>query len=151
MENKFKYTDYSKKRKNSHAQKNVCEIIREVGEVFVFDKGDWPMEIKNKDLHILLNHFYNYYFVDYLEEILVDEKDEFSTVILIEGIEYFLGFCKENDIKLPFKDLKDYLEQNYIDWEEIHAIIMKKYKKELNEYGENFNLTFEECNNYIEF
>lgn len=109
------------------------------------------MEIKEKNLHILLSHFYYYYFVDYLEEILADEKDEFSTIILLQGIDYFFNFCKENNVDIPFTDFKSYLKQKYVDWQEIYQYIMDRYKRECESCGENLDHTFEDTNNRIEF
>ncbi|MDD7306755.1 MAG: hypothetical protein PUG67_09210 [Peptoniphilaceae bacterium] len=100
------------------------------------------MDIKEKDFHILLSHFYNYYFVEYLEELLADEKDKYSTITLLKGIDYFFRLCKENHVDIPFSDFKSYLEQNYIDWTEIYAYLMDRYKKELCDFGKETKLSF---------
>ena len=92
------------------------------------------MNLELKDFNVLLNNFYNYYLVDYLEEVVSDENEELSAVLLINALEYFIELCERTSIKIPFYDLESYLKLNYSDYEEIYNNIMEKYRKEKSIY-----------------
>lgn len=92
------------------------------------------MNLESKDFNVLLNNFYNYYLVDYLEEVISDENEELSAVLLINSFEYFLELCERTGIKIPFNDLESYLKLNYSDYEEIYKNIVEKYRKEKSIY-----------------
>lgn len=106
------------------------------------------MNLELKDFNVLLNNFYNYYLVDYLEEVVSDENEELSAVLLINALEYFIELCERTIIKIPFYDLESYLKLNYSDYEEIYNNIMEKYRKENSIYpGKNdFREEFSELN-----
>lgn len=106
------------------------------------------MNLELKDFNVLLNNFYNYYLVDYLEEVVSDENEELSAVLLINALEYFIELCERTSFKIPFYDLESYLKLNYSDYEEIYNNIMEKYRKENSIYqGKNdFREEFSELN-----
>ena len=93
------------------------------------------MDLESKDFNVLLNNFYNYYLVDYIEEVISDDNEEVSAVLLINALEYFLELCERTSTKIPFHDLESYLKLNYFDYEEIHKNIMEKYNKEKSIYN----------------
>lgn len=96
--------------------------------------GDSMFTIKDADLNVLLNQFYSFYFVDYLEDIISDDNEEYSTVTLIKGMEYFIGLCSNLGISLPFCDVESYILNNYEDGKEIYEDIRIKYLKEIKNY-----------------
>lgn len=49
------------------------------------------VNIEKKDLNSLLNSFYNYYFVDCLEEVISDKNEEYSSVLLMEVFIFLLN------------------------------------------------------------
>lgn len=106
------------------------------------------MNLELKDFNVLLNNFYNYYLVDYLEEVVSHENEELSAVLLINALEYFIELCERTSIKIPFYDLESYLKLNYSDYEEIYNNIMEKCRKENSIYqGKNdFREEFSELN-----
>lgn len=106
------------------------------------------MNLELKDFNVLLNNFYNYYLVDYLEEVVSDDNEELSAVLLINALEYFIELCERTSIKIPFYDIESYLKLNYSDYEEIYNNIMEKYRKENSIYqGKNdFREEFSELN-----
>lgn len=82
---------------------------------------------------------------------MADEKDEYSTIILLQGIDYFFKFCKDNHVDIPFADLEEFLKLNYVDREDIYKLIMAKYHKELADCKGQAIPSFEKTNNRIEF
>lgn len=94
-----------------------------------FIRGDQD-EYWKKVLKILLNSFYNYYFVDYLEEIISDENEEYSLVLLIESTNYFIELVKKLNISIEFNSLEEYLKLYYLDYGNMYKKIIEKYNKE---------------------
>ena len=99
--------------------------------------------IDNNDLFVMLNNFYSTYFVDYFEAVLADESDELSAVTLFQGMNYFIDLCNRLKIELPFKDIKQYIENNYQEGEKLFDNIYRKYTKELREFP-NSNVSLKE-------
>ncbi len=106
--------------------------------------------IEDDDLYVILNNFYSSYFVDYLEDVLSDEEEEYSTVTLFEGMNYFMELCAKLNILLPFNDIESYITQNYEEGAILFENISKKYLEELKNIQNN-NLTFKEKNSVPDF
>lgn len=105
------------------------------------------LKIEEKDVSVLLNHFFSIYFVDYFEKVLSDENDECSTVVLFQGMEYFMWLCSQLDIDLPFHSIEEYVVKNYEDGKEIYKSLTRKYEKEKSEFQ---NDTIDFRNEYAE-
>lgn len=106
--------------------------------------------IEEDDLYVILNNFYSSYFVDYLEDVLSDDEEEYSAVTLFEGMNYFIDLCAKLNISLPFDDIKSYIAQNYEEGATLFENINKKYLEELKNIQNN-NLTFREKNSVPDF
>lgn len=102
------------------------------------------------DLYVILNNFYSSYFVDYLEDVLSDEMEEYSAVTLFNGMDYFIELCSKLNIVLPFDSIESYLMQNYEDGHVLFENLNIKYLDELKCYH-NANLTFREKNSIPDF
>ena len=128
----------------------------EIGEVykpgFVYEKGRsfYMFSIDDADLYVILNNFYSSYFVDYFEEALSDETEEYSAVTLFRGMNYFIELCSKLNIMLPFDSIEDYIIQNYEDGHILFENVNRKYLDELNHYN-NADITFREQNSIPDF
>ncbi len=107
-------------------------------------------QITEDDLYVILNNFYSTYFVNYLEEVLADEKEEYSAVTLFQGMNYFMGLCANLNIQLHFRSIEEYMVQNYENGTDLYGNLNQKYLKELNGY-QMPDLTFQEKNSIPEF
>lgn len=107
-------------------------------------------KIEDSALNVLLNQFYSFYFVDYLEALISDDDEEYSAVTLVKGMEYFIQLCNKLDISLQFDDVESYILNNYEEGKQIYDNLQIKYSKELKDYYDN-GKSFEEEYGELDF
>ena len=63
--------------------------------------------IDKKDFKYFISRLYDEYFEDYIYEVLGDEDNEKSVVVLFEGMNYCIKLCEKYGFHLPFKSIKE--------------------------------------------
>jgi hypothetical protein len=86
--------------------------------------------IEQKDFKYFISRLYDEYFEDYVYEVLGDEDNEKSVVVLFEGMNYCIDLCKKYGFHLPFKSIKEYFINDFEDGEIIYNTLYKRYLEE---------------------
>ena len=86
--------------------------------------------IDKKDFKYFISRLYDEYFEDYIYEVLWDEDNEKSVVVLFEGMNYCIKLCEKYGFHLPFKSIKEYFINDFEDGENLYNNLNKRYIEE---------------------
>ena len=86
--------------------------------------------IEKKDFKYFISQLYDEFFEDYVYEVIGDEEDEKSVVVLFEGMNYCIDLCKKYGFHLPFNSIKEYFITEFEDGEIIYNNLYKRYLEE---------------------
>jgi hypothetical protein len=86
--------------------------------------------IEKKDFKYFISRLYDEYFEDYVYEVIGDEEDEKSVVVLFEGMNYCIDLCKKYGFHLPFNSIKEYFITDFEDGEIIYNNLYRRYLEE---------------------